>query len=193
MMQMYCKAQRPVVWIFSLSLSRCTCACESASELSQYQQAVFHHSVTEAHEIRAESTQNNHTELRDNPDPKHQRETGGHCSIYHPTRIHPEEKHGDEWCVAIVRPSWHRKNRMWWVSVPEVTGEPQWHQPGNLYVGTAFCACTKVFFLFFVLSLLHLEADNCAKKKKKKVGSNAALSMSCAYEALNRLQASGYF
>lgn len=77
--------------------------------------------------------------------------------------------------------------------MPEVTGEPQWHQPGNLYVGTAFCACTKVFFLFFVLSLLHLEADNCAKKKKKKVGSNAALSMSCAYEALNRLQASGYF
>lgn len=52
--------------------------------------------VTEAHEIRAESTQNNHTELRDNAEPKHQRETGGRCFIYHPTRIHPEEKHGDE-------------------------------------------------------------------------------------------------
>lgn len=75
-------------------LSRCTCA--SASALSQYQQAVFHRSVTEAHEIRAESTKNNHTELRDNAEPKHQRETGGHCSIYHPARIHPEEKHKDE-------------------------------------------------------------------------------------------------
>lgn len=64
--------------------------------LSQYQQAVFHRSMTEAHEIRAESTQNNHTELWDNPEPKHQKETGGHCFIYHPTRIHPEEKHWEE-------------------------------------------------------------------------------------------------
>lgn len=69
-----------------------TCARDSASALSQHQQTVFHHSVTEAHEIRAGSTQNNHTELRDNPEPNHQRETEGHCSAYHPTRIHPEEK-----------------------------------------------------------------------------------------------------
>lgn len=77
--------------------------------------------------------------------------------------------------------------------MPEVTGEPQWHQPGNLYVGTAFCACMKVFFLFFCFVFAPFGSRRLCKKKKKKVGSNAALSMSCAYEALNRLQALGYF
>lgn len=90
-MSMQCKAQL-VGW----PLSWCTCACELASALSQYQQAVFHRTVAEAHEIRAESTKNNHTEPRDNPEPKHERETGGHCCIYHPTRIHPEERHRAE-------------------------------------------------------------------------------------------------
>lgn len=55
-----------------------------------------------------------------------------------------------------------------------------------------FVPARKFSFCFLVLFLLHLEADECAKKKKR-VGSNAALSMSCAYEALNRLQALGYF
>ena len=116
-----------VVW--PLPLSWCTCACESASALSQYQQAVFHHSVTEAHEIRAESTQNNHTELWDNPEPKHQRETGGHCFVYHPTRIRPEGKHRDEMCHYC--PTWlaREKQDVRWVSTPEVTGELLCHQP----------------------------------------------------------------
>lgn len=73
--------------------------------MSQYQQAVFYHSVTEAHKIREESTKNNHTELRDNPEPEHQRETGGHCFIYHPTRIHPKEKQRHEmrsYCPTLV-------------------------------------------------------------------------------------------
>lgn len=46
-------------------------------------------------------------------------------------------------------------------------------------------------FLFCLCSIW--KQTTVQKKKKKKVGSNAALSMSCAYEALNRLQASGYF
>lgn len=79
--------------------SCCTCARESPSALGQYQQTVFHHSMTEAHEIRAESTQNNHTELGDNPEPKHQRETGGHCFVDHSTRIHPE---GKQQCYALL-------------------------------------------------------------------------------------------
>lgn len=107
-------------------LSRCTCACESASAFSQYQQAVFHRSVTEAHEIRAESTKNNHTEPRDNPEPKHQRETGGHCFIYHPTRIHPEEKHRDEMCCYCPTSLAQEKQDVmsfyawgdWWSTVP---------------------------------------------------------------------------
>ena len=45
---------------------------------------------------RAESTPNNHTELTDNPQPKHQRITTGRWSIRHPARIHPEGKHKDE-------------------------------------------------------------------------------------------------
>lgn len=79
------------------------CTCVSALVLSQYQQAVFHHSVREAHGIRAESTQNNYTELRDNTEPKHQRETGGHCFVHHPAGIRPKEKQ----CVAIVEVHWH--------------------------------------------------------------------------------------
>lgn len=129
-------------------LSWCTCACESASALSQYQQAVFHHSVTEAHEIRAESTQNNHTELRDNPEPKHQRETGGQCSIYHPTRIRPKEKHSDSDALLLSDPAWHRNNRMWWVSAPEVTAEPPGtsREPCDVIEGNS---CSRAFFFKF--------------------------------------------
>lgn len=92
-MQMHIKTQL-VLW--PLLCHDAPVPMSQLQALSQYQQAVFHRSMTEAHEIRAESTQNNHTELWDNPEPKHQKETGGHCFIYHPTRIHPEEKHWEE-------------------------------------------------------------------------------------------------
>lgn len=90
---------RFVAWPFP----RCTCACESASALSQYQQAAFHRSVTEAYKIRAESTQNNHAELRANPEPKHQRE----CQDTGSSIIRQEstpKKNTESGCVAIVQP-----------------------------------------------------------------------------------------
>lgn len=74
----------------------CTCAFESASAQSQYQQAVFHRSVTEAREIRAESTQNNHTELRDNPEPKHQRKWKDTASSIIQQESTPKTNTGDE-------------------------------------------------------------------------------------------------
>lgn len=103
-MHMCCRDQHAACSVTS-PLSWCTCASDSASALSQYQQAVFHHRVTEAHEIREESTKNNHTEQWDNPEPEHQRETGGRCFICHPTGIHPEGKQRDEmrcYCPTLL-------------------------------------------------------------------------------------------
>lgn len=90
------------------TFSWCTCARESASAPSQHQQAVFHRAVAEAREIRAESTKNNPTEPRDNPEPKHQRDTGGHPSS---GRESAPKKNTGTGRAAIVRPRGHRGKR----------------------------------------------------------------------------------
>ena len=114
-----------------------------------------------------------------NAEPGDQRETGGRCFVYHPERIHPKEKHRGEMrgghCPTPCR---LRENRMWWVFLPEVTGEPRWHQLGNLWFYWSkqllhlFSTARRVFLFFFCL-LLHLEADKCVKE----VGPHATLSM----------------
>lgn len=117
--------------------------------------------ATEAHEIRAESTQNNHTELRDNAESKHQRETGGRCFIYHPTRIHPEEKHGDEMrCYCPTSLAQEKQDVMsfyawgdWWTAC--ATGmETFWFYSSKQLL--------HLFMLTFFFCLwLHLEAGKC--------------------------------
>lgn len=70
-------------------------------------------------------------------------------------------------CAAIVQPQWHSENRMWWVSMPEVTDEPLCHQLWNLWCYWSkqwlhLCMFTKKVLSFFFLP--HLEADKCIKK-----------------------------
>lgn len=52
--------------------------------------------MTEAREIRAESTQNKHTELRDNPEPKHQRKREDTPSSIIQQESTPKKNTGDE-------------------------------------------------------------------------------------------------
>lgn len=136
-------------------LSQCTCACELTSGLSLHQQPVFHRSVTEAHEIRAVSTQNNHAELRDNPEPKHQKKWGGHCFIYHPTRMHPREKHGDEmhrYCPTSLA---QRKTGCDEFLRPRLLLKPA----NNAGIYTCLREKSPLLNLW-----LHLEADKCVKR-----------------------------
>lgn len=101
----------------------------------------------------------NHTELRDNPEPKHQRETGGHCFIYHPTRIHPEEKQRDEMrrhCPTLPAQEKQDLISVDWVDCLQAKKRMMLvEQTVALFVyvhGNVFCL------------LLYLEADKCVKK-----------------------------
>lgn len=58
-------------------------------------------------------------------------------------------------CGAMVQPHWHKKNRMWWIYMPEATGKPVCRQPRILGAAGANsgCVCTylqkKVLFYVF--------------------------------------------
>lgn len=145
-------------------LSWCTCAFESASAQSQYQQAVFHRSVTEA-QIRAESTQNNHTELRDNPEPKHQRKWKDTASSIIQQESALKTNTRDEMRRYCPTPLAQEKQDVmnlyawsnWKTSVPSpwdpgCYGSKQWLR---LYIFTEKSS--------LLCLLLHSEADECIK------------------------------
>lgn len=140
--------------------SRCTCASASAS--SQYQQAVFHRSVWQKH-MRLEQNPPKTTTLSwgimRSPNIRGKQEDAASSIIQQEST--PKKNTGTR-CTAIVRPHWHRKNRMWRVSMPEVTGEPlvppAWK---NFFSMILFKQLLHLFMLTFFCLWAHLEAGKC--------------------------------
>lgn len=147
-------------------LSWCTCACESASAPSQYQQAVFHRSVWQK-PARLEQNPPKTTTLSrgiiHSPNIRGKQEDTASSIIQQESTL---KKNTGTRCAAIVQHRWQRKNRMCWLPclrwlVNHCTTSPE--------TCDAIGAISNCCYTYSQRSspfclLLHLESDTNKKK-----------------------------